>query len=167
MLFSIFSKMKAAIRERVIYHEPGLYLYIVFPITIAFLLTFIGARVFSHFWPDIYIPWAGIHVHHFAYGFFILAIAGYLALVFSGPRAKYWISLLHGFGLGLAFDEFGIWLHLKDDDPARWGYDGFVIIAGIIFLLLSAKYGFNFVKNHLFPPSYSEVSPKTDRPDGT
>lgn len=142
--------MKSAIRERVIYHEPGLYLYIIFPIALAFLLTFIGARIFSRIWPDIYIPWAGIHVHHFAYGFFILAIAGYLALVFSGPRAKYWISLLHGFGLGLAFDEYGIWLHLKDDDPARWSYDGFVIVIGVVFLLLSAKSGFNFVAKHLF-----------------
>jgi len=148
--FAIFSKMKAAIRERVIHHEPGLYLYIVFPIAIIFLLTFIGARILSHVAPNLYIPWFGIRVHHFAYGFFILAIAGYLALVFSGPRAKYLISLLHGFGLGLAFDEFGIWLRLSDDDPARWSYDGFLIITGIFLILISAKSGVKFVKNHIF-----------------
>lgn len=149
LLFSIFSKMKSAIRERVIYHESGLYLYIVFPIAVIFLITFITARVVSNLWPDIYIPWAGVHVHHFAYGFFILAIAGYLALVFSGPRAKYWISMLHGIGLGLAFDEFGIWLHLRDDDPARWSYDGFLIVVGSALVLISAKPGIGFVKHHL------------------
>ena len=149
-LLDVFSKMKSAIRERVIHHEHGLYLYIVFPIAAAFLMTFIGARIISHLWPDIYIPWAGIHVHHFAYGFFILAIAGYLALVFSGPRAKYLISLLHGFGLGLAFDEFGIWLHLTDNDPIRWSYDGFLIVTGIILLIITARPGVRFVKNH-FP----------------
>jgi len=142
--------MKSAIKERVVHHEPGLYLYIVFPIALAFLLTFIGARIVSQINPDLYLPWFGVHVHHYAYGFFILAVAGYLALVFSGPRAKYLISLLHGFGLGLAFDEFGIWLHLKDDDPARWSYDGFIIIMATILVLISARYGAKFVRNHLF-----------------
>ena len=141
--------MKAAIKEKVIHHEHGLYLYIVFPIAASFLMTFVGARIISQIWPDIYIPWSGIHVHHFAYGFFVLAIAGYLALVFSGPRAKYLISLLHGFGLGLAFDEFGIWLHLSDGDRTRWSYDGFLIIAGTILLIITARPGVKFVKNHL------------------
>lgn len=148
--FTIFSKMKNSIRWRVVHHGGGLYFYIIFPIAVAFLLTFIGARTISHLWPNIYIPWSGIHVHHYAYGFFVLAVAGYLALVHSGPRAKYLISLLHGFGLGLAFDEFGIWLHLNDNDPARWSYDGFIIIIGIIFLIITAKSGVKFVKNHLF-----------------
>jgi len=149
-LLNIFSKMKSAIRERVIHHEQGLYLYIIFTIAAAFLITFVGARTINYFWSELYIPWAGIHVHHFAYGFFVLAAAGYLALVFSGPRAKYLISLLHGFGLGLAFDEFGIWLHLIDNDPVRWSYDGFLIIAGIILLIITARPGVRFVKNH-FP----------------
>ncbi|MBU1148473.1 hypothetical protein KKI23_00100, partial [Patescibacteria group bacterium] len=64
------------------------------------------------------------HVHHFAYGIFVLAISGYLALIFDGPRAKYLISLLHGFALGLTFDEYWFWIRLSDDDPARWSYDG-------------------------------------------
>lgn len=148
--FFIFSKMKSSIRWRVVHHGHGLYLYIVFPIAVAFLLTFIGARVFSHLWPDIYIPWTDYRIHHFAYGFFVLAAAGYLALVFSGPRAKYLIALLHGFGLGLAFDEYGIWLKLNDNDPARWSYDGFIIIIGVIFLIITAKPGVDFVKNHFF-----------------
>ena len=147
--FTILSKMKRAISERVIYKEPGLYLYILFPISFAFLLTFLGARIFSHYRPDIYLAWFGIHVHHFAYGFFVLAVAGYLALVFSGPRGKYLIALLHGFGLGLAFDEFGIWLHLSDEDPARWSYDGFLIIAGLITIILTAKPGIKMIRNHL------------------
>ena len=142
--------MKSSIRWRVIHHGHGLYLYIIFPIAAAFLLTFVGARIISHLWPDIYLPWSGVHVHHYAYGFFILAVAGYLALVHSGPRAKYLIALLHGFGLGLAFDEFGIWLHLNDDDPARWSYDGFIIIIGVIFLIITANSGLKFVKNHFF-----------------
>ena len=75
--------MKNSIRWRVIHREHGLYLYIVFPIAIAFLITFTGSRIISHLWPDFYIPWAEVRIHHYAYGFFVLAIAGYLALVFS------------------------------------------------------------------------------------
>jgi len=141
--------MKGSIRWRVVHHEPGLYFYIVFPIALAFLLTFVGARFVSYVAPDAYIPWFGIRVHHFAYGFFILAVAGYLALVFSGPRAKFLIALLHGLGLGLAFDEFGIWLHLNDGDPARFSYDGFLIIIGALCMIISAKRGFRILRNHL------------------
>lgn len=149
-IFSIFSKMRNALRERVALHEPGLYLYVVFPIAISFLLTFIGARVLNHFQPDFYIPWPiNAHVHHYAYGFFVLATSGYLALVFAGPRSKFWICLLHGFGLGLAFDEYGLWLRLEDNQPERWGYDGFLIVVGAILIIISAKPGVKFVKNHL------------------
>lgn len=146
-ILNVFGRMKRNISWKVSHHASGLYLSIIFPIAIAFLITFMGARVLSYFAPEIYIPWSReIRIHHYAYGFFILAASGYLALVFSGPRAKYLISLLHGFGLGLAFDEYGIWLRLSDADPARWSYDGFTIIAGVIFLIISAKPGLRMVK---------------------
>jgi hypothetical protein len=147
--FTIFTKMSNAIKWRADHHDNSLYLYIIFPIALAFLLTFSGARLVSHYRPDLFIPWFGIHVHHFAYGFFVLAASGYLALVFSEPQAKYFISLLHGFGLGLAFDEFGIWLHLSDEDPARYSYDGFLIICGLIFLIITARPGVKFMSKHL------------------
>ena len=79
-------------------------------------------------------------------GFFVLAASGYFALIFSGPKAKYLISLLHGFGLGLAFDEFGIWLKLSDSDPARWSYDGFLIMVGLFLFVISVKPGLKMLK---------------------
>jgi len=133
---------------KVLTHDPGLYISLIFPIAATFLTTFIAARIISNLDPDLYIPIFGIHVHHFAYGFFILAAAGYLALVFDSPKAKFNIALLHGLGLGLAFDEFGIWLHLSDDDPARFSYDGFMIVVGFILITLSAKKGLKMAKNH-------------------
>lgn len=156
--------MKSAIRDKVVHHEHGLYIYLIFPIAVAFLLTFSGARIISNFWPDLYIPWPGIHIHHFAYGFFVLGAAGYLALVFSGPRSKYLIALLHGFGLGLAFDEYGLWLHLNDGDPARWSYDGFLIITGSALVILTAKSGVRMLKNY-FPSFHrSKNSPQIPPP---
>jgi hypothetical protein len=147
-ILNVFTRMRKNITWKVSHHASGLYVSIIFPIAVAFLITFIGARIISLFAPWFYIPWSEeIRIHHYTYGFYVLAVSGYLALVFSGPRAKYLISLLHGFGLGMAFDEYGIWLRLTADDPARWSYDGFIIITGVIFLIVSARPGLRMLRN--------------------
>ncbi len=152
MDFAIFRKMREGIYRKVISQEPGLYISLIFPIVVSFLLTFAISRLVSYLITYGYIraiylePSPGVHVHHFTYGVFIMAAAGYLALIFNGPRAKYLIALLLGMGLGLAFDEFGMWLKLRDDDLTRWSYDGFNIIIGFFFLLLSARGGVGLLK---------------------
>ena len=104
-------------------------------------------RIFNLLAPNIYLIRLSVgHVHHYAYGIFILALSGYLALIHNGPRAGYLISLLYGLGLGLAFDEFGLWLNLRDDDLTRWNYDGFLIIIGLFFLILSAQKGIKMLR---------------------
>ena len=147
LFFGLFTKIRGSIHQKVEYNEPGLYLYVLFPIAFAFIATFGVSRLISHLAPQFYVPVApGVRVHHYAYGFFVLAASGYLALVFTEARERFLIGLLHGFGLGLAFDEFGMWLRLKDDDIARWSYDGFTIIGGVILLILSAKPGMRALK---------------------
>jgi hypothetical protein len=142
MLFSIFSKItrQKILNER-LRKEESVYVYILFPIAVAFLITFGGARLISHFAPDFFTHIIGIHVHHYSYGFMVLAASGYLALVNNRPRDTYLISLLHGFGLGLAFDEFGMWLRLTDETAARFSYDGITILTGLFFLIISAEAG--------------------------
>lgn len=143
-MFGFLSKItqKRIILDKIKHSEAGLYFYLVFPIAFAFLITFGIARILSLLAPNFYLIDLAIgRVHHYVYGFFVLAISGYLALIFNGPKAKYLISLLHGFGLGLAFDEFAFWLRLTDDDPARWSYDGFLIVMGLFFFIVSAKRG--------------------------
>ncbi len=145
-----FTKMQAAINERVKHHSQGLYIALIFPIAFAALLTFVGARVVSLTIPEFgLIVSEDFRIHHYAYGFFILAAAGYLALIFSGPRAKFLIALLFGFGLGLSFDEFAMWLKLQGDDPARWEYDGVVIVSSFFFLILTVQPGIRFLVNHI------------------
>lgn len=144
VLFSIFSKItqRDALTKKITTNGKGVYLYILFPIAVAFLITFVGARIISHIDPSFYIHLIkGVRVHHFAYGIVVLAASGYLALINNGPRSKYLIALLHGFGLGLAFDEFGIWLRLSDNDPARWSYDGVVVLIAFFVLMISAESG--------------------------
>ncbi len=146
MLF-VFEKMKSAIHHRVENNKSGLYIYLLFPMAVAFLITFIISRMISYLWPWLYLPiLPDVRIHHFAYGFFVLAVSGYLALVFHDSKAKYFISMLHGVGLGLAFDELGMWLRLRDDDPTRWNYDGFFIFLGLFLLIISAKPGIKMLK---------------------
>ena len=145
-VINIFSRMRRSIKHKVATQEPGLYISLVFPVVVAFLFTFTTARLTSYLVPSLGVFIGDFRVHHFTWGIFVLAISGYLALVFDKARAKYFISLLHGFGLGLAFDEFAFWLKLTDNDPARWSYDGFLIILGLFFLIVSAKPGIKMLK---------------------
>jgi len=150
-MISLFKKMREEIAKRLHSEEPGLYIALAFPILFSFLLTFVISRLISYlitygYIPEIFLEVDGVHVHHFTYGFFILAAAGYLALVFDGPTARYLISLLFGMGLGLSMDEFGMWLKLKDDDPVRWSYDGFTIVILTFGVLIFARPGIRLLK---------------------
>lgn len=154
-MISFFQKFYNLINHKITQNDPGLYLTIALPVLFAFLLTFIISRLISYlitygYLPELYLrPAPGLHIHHFAYGIFILAIAGYLALSLNSPKATFLIALLYGLGLGLSFDEMGMWLKLRDDDPVRWSYDGFIIVILTFLLVIFAKPGLVFLKNLL------------------
>ena len=114
----------------------------------ALAVTLGGARLFSLVLPRVHWePFPGMHIHHYVYGIFILAAAGYLALLFRGDRARSWIALLYGVGLGLTFDEFGMWINPPFVRGVRWNTTGLTItliacaVAGIIPVLLRRKRG--------------------------
>jgi hypothetical protein len=104
----------------------------------AFVLTVALARTVSLLWPRFHVDvYPGYRTHHYVYGIFLLAIAGYLALLFKGPRATAWISLLYGLGLGLTFDEFGFWVTINSGRGVRWNTGGLLIIA-LVFVVVTA-----------------------------
>lgn len=144
MLLSIFSKItqRDALTEKITTRGSSLHLYILFPITVAFLITFTSARIITHLGPNLYLLMLkGVRVHHFTLGIITLVASGYLALVAHSSRDKYFIALLYGSGLGLAFDEFGIWLKLSDNSSARYSYDGVVVLVAFFILMISARFG--------------------------
>jgi len=101
-----------------------------FLILITFLATFIASRLWTAIFPDLQINVRGTHVHHFAYGFILLALIGFLGL--SGPRTektRLKLALLYGFALGVAFDEFAMWIQLEDVYKDRASYDAITLIA--------------------------------------
>lgn len=104
-----------------------------FWILIAFLPTFVIARAIVYNFPSLFLEVRGVHVHHLTYGIFLLAIAGILSLNFTSWKWKITNALLYGVGLALAFDEFGMWLHLEDNYWIRHSYDAIIILVAILF----------------------------------
>jgi len=108
-----------------------------FLIFISFLSTFIISRSLIYFLPNLFLTVRGNHVHHFAYGIFLLSILGYLALTQDlGNKMRLRLAILYGIALGLAYDEFAMWLQLEDVYHSRTNYDAIMVIALILFNII-------------------------------
>ncbi len=103
-----------------------------FWILAAFVPTFIIARFIVHFFPALFLEIRGVHVHHLTYGIIILSVVGLLLLNFKKESTHAPLAFLYGIGLALAFDEFGMWLHLQDDYWIRQSYDAIIIITAAL-----------------------------------
>lgn len=110
----------------------------------AFVFTFIISRSLvllmrMELLPDFYIHLGETHVHHLNYGIFLLTgVGGYLLFARPEGHGLTAASMLYGIGLGLTFDEFGMWLHLDDIYWQRASFDAVVVIAGILGLVIVA-----------------------------
>lgn len=111
---------------------------------VSFVLTFIAARVtvfliVARRIPDIYLHLGGTHVHHLNYGIFLLSgVGAYLLLMRPGRRGLGAAAVIYGIGLGLTFDEFGLWLHLGGSYWQRASFDAIVVIGALLTLLTVA-----------------------------
>jgi hypothetical protein len=108
----------------------------------SFLFTFILARILVIFImmgklpAGLFFHVSGTHVHHLNYGIFLLSATGGW-LIFARPTGKMLVpaAVLYGIGLGLTFDEFGMWLHLGGAYWQRASYDAVITIASLLGLL--------------------------------
>ena len=104
-----------------------------FLILISFLATFAVSRLIVNYFPDLFLQVRGTHVHHFAYGVVLLVLLCYFLLTQPrSSRTRLKLSLIYGVALGLAFDEFGMWIQLEDVYYNRSSYDAIVIISTIL-----------------------------------
>ena len=108
-------------------------------VLVSLLLTFIVARMLSilmmlHRMPDIHLHVRDTHVHHLNYGIFLLAGVGAYLLFSPGGGAAPAAAALYGIGLGLTFDEFGMWLHLNGDYWQRASFDAVIVLAAALAL---------------------------------
>jgi glucan phosphoethanolaminetransferase (alkaline phosphatase superfamily) len=115
-----------------------------FLILISFLSTFALSRLTTYLFPNLFLSINNTHVHHFAYGIILLALTNLILL--TQPRSRptrLKMSLVYGFSLGLAFDEFLMWIQLEDNYWDRGIPDAIIIIT---LILLNIVYFENFWK---------------------
>jgi hypothetical protein len=110
----------------------------------AFVLTFLLARILvllimSRRMPDLFFHVRQTHVHHLNYGIFLLSAVG-AWLLFDPPagRRRAAAAVAYGIGLGLTFDEFGMWLHLGGSYWQRASYDAVITVAALLGLIAVA-----------------------------
>ncbi len=111
----------------------------------AFTLTFVASRVMvvlimARKVPDFYFHAKGTHVHHLNYGIFILTITG-AYLLFRRPssgRPLTGAAIAYAVGLGLTFDEFGMWVHLGGSYWQRASFDAVTVVAAAFGLIAYA-----------------------------
>ena len=101
-----------------------------------FIFGFVGARLVVRYLPEAALVINGVHIHHFAYAFMILAIVGLAGLNDWHKKYPRIIGGLYGLSLGIAFDEFGMWIHLTDDYWVRQSYDAIMVIGAILISMV-------------------------------
>lgn len=105
-----------------------------------FLITFIASRVLvilieARVMPDLYLHLGknSTHVHHLNYGIFLLSgVGAYLLFRRPGGHRLTAAAMVYAVGLGLTFDEFGMWLHLGGPYWNRTSFDGIIVIAAFL-----------------------------------
>src|SRR5437879_8773945 len=107
-------------------------------VLVSLLLTFIAARLISvlmtlHCMPYIHLHVSDTHIHHLNYGIFLLAGVGAYLLFNPAPLAPA-AAAVYGIGLGLTFDEFGMWLHLNGDYWQRASFAAVIVLAAALGL---------------------------------
>ena len=108
----------------------------------SFVIAFAVARamvVFGPEWLRLFIK--QYHVHHFYYGFILLAVANWIALTTNRPHMERFAAMLTGIGLGLFIDEFGLLLTcttpaFECDYWGRQSFDAFMLLGGVFLAVL-------------------------------
>jgi hypothetical protein len=122
----------------------------------AFLLTFVLARIMvflimTRSIPDLYLFIGGTHIHHLNYGIFLLAgVGAYMLLKQPKGRKLTTAAVLYGIGMGLTFDEFGMWLRLDETYWQRASWDAVIVIAAGFALIAFAPSLKRFRPHHWF-----------------
>jgi hypothetical protein len=117
-----------------------------FWILTAFIPTFTIARLLVHYYPHLFFQLSGVHIHHFTYGFILLALSGYLAIV-RPRRSPPWLAFMFGVGLALAIDETGMWLHLTNHYYNETSHDALIVgVAVLVNLVYFRHFWFYLAK---------------------
>jgi hypothetical protein len=120
--------------------EPEFLFFVAFLVTFGFIRTsahMIRAQV--KWWPGN-VEVGGTHIHHLVWGICTMMITGYIGVTIAPPSPWHEIvAIFFGIGMGLALDEFALWLNLKDvywSEQGRKSIDAVIVAATITGLIL-------------------------------
>lgn len=116
-----------------------------FWILAGFLPTFLISRLIVDTSPALFLSVHGTHVHHLTYGIIMLAVTGFISLVWP-QVSRILLAIAYGVGLALAFDEFGMWLHLTSNYNIDVSED---VMVGILTFLVLFVYGLSILRGVL------------------
>lgn len=111
---------------------------------VAFLLSFGFIRTSAHL-IRAQVPWwpgnvevGGTHIHHLVWGILLVVACGYLGAVADiGSPGREIVIVGFGIGTGLTFDEFALWLNLRDvywEKEGRRSIDAVVVVATLALI---------------------------------
>jgi hypothetical protein len=107
---------------------------------VSFILSFIVARTFTSFYPNIVLVSGGLHIHHFWFGMFLLAVGGWLGITYNDKEIDMLAAILYGVGGGLIVDEVGLLLTFLDYwSGLTWTFM-IVLLASVFVLILFSRY---------------------------
>jgi hypothetical protein len=120
-------------------------------IFISFLITFLIARLFANYFAKLSLIVAEYHIHHFYYGFALLVLSSWIALVSNRSNLQKLSALFLGVGSGLIIDEIGLLLNCTSDGKicdytTRATFDIIVLTIGILLLVLYSGPFYRFLK---------------------
>ena len=118
-----------------------------FLILMSFLGSFGFIRASTHmikaqvsWWPGNVETKGGIHIHHMFWGILLLISMGYLGIAVDIPDPWYQlVAVAFGIGMGLALDEFALWLNLEDvywSAKGRQSIDAVILVAVLLVITL-------------------------------
>jgi hypothetical protein len=105
---------------------------------LAFVASFMTARIFATLNPTVIIEAQGIHLHHFWYGLAMVAAVGWLGIAHNDPRYVRLYAVVFGVGSGLIGDEVGLLLTLGNYlSPLTFVFFVLAVSLGSVAILLA------------------------------
>ena len=111
-----------------------------FLVLLAFLLSFLFIRTSARmiraqvsWWPGNVETSSGLHIHHLVWGICLMTTAGFIGFAFETPVTPWYqiAAIAFGFGAGLTFDEFALWVNLRD---VYWSSQGRISLDAVVLV---------------------------------